>query len=805
MSDLWDEEEIPASGCLPADAGEPGPSTRSQVLKGARSSVPNPPISILEWRNECNLRQLKQQQIQLELLQLQRQQLQLPAQTDEPPGTAGRRLVLQSLPSASTWTRGEPTAGGSGSTGEQVHRSLSPSAANAKLACTDTVTTGLRPDISDVSEAKLQERGEQLQLKWKQMHQEQLQHSREKTSHQNPSTSTRGEPTAGGSGSTGEQVSPTLGADPNPNETFEVKHREKWKQLQLEERQFQQEVSELQREIWGLQREMFELQSLQEQSQHLKGKDEPPGTAAIGIKTPTPLPLHPLRGSPRARRSGLSFLKILRTNQQGEPTSGGSGLTGEQVHPPVSPTSVADPKLIHESCSEMPVCDCDFYFLVFSMSERLQEQQRQPTEEEQQQLQHLEGEDGPSHFTPEVSKDHGGISYRFRGPGPGVFQCDMTKLAFRMTRAGELTYRVVRWDVDMLHAAGKTPAGLLFDIKCPEDAVSQLHLPHCETDLAPLSEGLSVVHISDGDGMSILKPQEITDTHVIVDVPHLSAFGLVKGQLEEAEPIVAPSFCYLIRNQTYIVDCPQADLVQPVFAEYDFNYGPNYHPTFEIRLTKCQDLAVVKVQDQEKRHVWEYNVELTGPDPRGQILPRRGNYEEKLSSVRTEFIARVSTSVLKDLMDALLQNKVINDRERESIPAAPRADKARELINMVIRKGDPACRLLIETFCKAMKRVRTEQIQYAVSQYLKRRQYVDTDGSLKEPSCSNQPRRWLPASQHNLCKLLTSLSADRVGLCQHRLCCSLSVRPAAVRGSVLQAALLPVRYDLTHTHTHTHT
>lgn len=30
-----------------------------------------------------------------------------------------------------------------------------------------------------------------------------------------------------------------------------------------------------------------------------------------------------------------------------------------------------------------------------------------------------------------------------------------------------------------------------------------------------------------------------------------------------------------------------------------------------------------------------------------------------------------------------------------------------------------------------MKRVRTEQIQYAVAQYLKRRQYVDPDGSLK--------------------------------------------------------------------------
>ena len=37
---------------------------------------------------------------------------------------------------------------------------------------------------------------------------------------------------------------------------------------------------------------------------------------------------------------------------------------------------------------------------------------------------------------------------------------------------------------------------------------------------------LSVVHITD-DGMSILEPLEITDTHVVVNVPHLSAFGLV--------------------------------------------------------------------------------------------------------------------------------------------------------------------------------------------------------------------------------------------------------------------------------------
>lgn len=40
---------------------------------------------------------------------------------------------------------------------------------------------------------------------------------------------------------------------------------------------------------------------------------------------------------------------------------------------------------------------------------------------------------------------------------------------------------------------------------------------------------------------------------------------------------------------------------------------------------------------------------------------------------------------------------------------------------------------------QVMKRVRTEQIQYAVAQYLKRRQYVDTDGSLKGAKLHQSP------------------------------------------------------------------
>ncbi|XP_067438776.1 NACHT, LRR and PYD domains-containing protein 1b allele 2-like [Thunnus thynnus] len=354
----------------------------------------------------------------------------------------------------------------------------------------------------------------------------------------------------------------------------------------------------------------------------------------------------------------------------------------------------------------------------------------------------------PSQFTPELLSESGDTSYRFTCPGPGVFWCMLTKLVFSMDREGELLYRIVQWDESLLHSAGKKPAGPLFDIKCSEDAVSKLHLPHCEIKPVSLSDNLSVVHISD-DGMSILEPLEITDTHVIVDVPHLSALGLVrdffkslfnpvpkpisgqvllfrqptgprqrpkfhvfllpenvlvrevKKQHETAEHIVAPSSCQLIDGQTYTLNCPEAHKILSECAPFNSKYGPNYHPTFEIRLTPSIDEATMTVQDEQERQVWEYHVELTGPDPGRENRPQSlsGDEEKRLYSVQKEFIRRVSSPVLKDLLDALRQHGVINCGEMESIQVIKlRTDKARELMETVLRKGDQACKILMDTF-----------------------------------------------------------------------------------------------------------
>ncbi|KAM4629860.1 uncharacterized protein ACJ7VT_002067 [Polymixia lowei] len=148
--------------------------------------------------------------------------------------------------------------------------------------------------------------------------------------------------------------------------------------------------------------------------------------------------------------------------------------------------------------------------------------------------------------------------------------------------------------------------------------------------------------------MSILEPQEITETHVVINVPHLSAFGLiwdyikrfltldvpisgqvllflrppnrkqrrkmsvlllpsnvplqeVRGQQENDEHIRTPSNCDLSKGQRYsLLSNPEDYKIQPEYASFHLNYGPNYHPTFEVLLTTNTEEVTLMIQDQEE-------------------------------------------------------------------------------------------------------------------------------------------------------------------------------------------------------------
>ncbi|KAK2859772.1 hypothetical protein Q5P01_004392 [Channa striata] len=270
----------------------------------------------------------------------------------------------------------------------------------------------------------------------------------------------------------------------------------------------------------------------------------------------------------------------------------------------------------------------------------------------------------PSSFTPEVQTESAHVSYRFRCPGPGVFCCTLTGLVFVTDQEAELLYTTVQWDERLLQSAGKIPAGPLFDIKCSEDAVRQLQLPHCETKAALRFDGLlSVVHVSE-DGMDVLDPLQITDTHVVVNVPHLSLYGLVwdfigrfrnttepvKSQVlvfrqppygeaqtlyvfllqnniplqqvsahqENSRYLRTSADCLLTLGQSYSLHCEsEGCTIQPECVKFDSDPGANFHPTFEVFLTTNPERVTLIIQTQERTEVWKRFVPLRGSGTAG--------------------------------------------------------------------------------------------------------------------------------------------------------------------------------------------
>ncbi|CAL8390578.1 unnamed protein product [Boreogadus saida] len=72
----------------------------------------------------------------------------------------------------------------------------------------------------------------------------------------------------------------------------------------------------------------------------------------------------------------------------------------------------------------------------------------------------------------------------------------------------------------------------------------------------------------------------------------------------------------------------------------------------------------------------------------------------ELRRIRTEFVKRVSDEVIKGLLDELYQHDVFSSEEKDSVmeEQKSRADQARCLIDMVIRKGEGASQMMIDIF-----------------------------------------------------------------------------------------------------------
>nr|XP_040022830.1 NACHT, LRR and PYD domains-containing protein 1b allele 3-like [Gasterosteus aculeatus aculeatus] len=336
-------------------------------------------------------------------------------------------------------------------------------------------------------------------------------------------------------------------------------------------------------------------------------------------------------------------------------------------------------------------------------------------------------------FTPDITADEGDETFRLRCSGPGLYLCSVTGLVFHMGGdGGEVVYRIVPWDWRLLDRHHKKPAGPLFNIECEQRSVLGLHLPHCEIQSGGGGDFLSVAHVED-EGVEFLRPREVTETCVVVDVSGLSAFGNVKDVDSPSQPVRAlvllfyqppkdpepksllnvlmlpgnvvlqkvltarkdqvyietPPQCKLHPDREYVLSTsPQDDrvIVQPTKAEFYCNYD-NYVPSFQVTLeTRLKEIKLFLNEG-----IWERRVGLSTVSASRRLSALDLVHSERLLRVRSDLIKSISGPVLKSLLDRLLEEKVITDAEREAAEAKPnRSDRARFVIDAVRMKGEDA-------------------------------------------------------------------------------------------------------------------
>uniref|UniRef100_A0A673KDD9 FIIND domain-containing protein n=1 Tax=Sinocyclocheilus rhinocerous TaxID=307959 RepID=A0A673KDD9_9TELE len=327
-------------------------------------------------------------------------------------------------------------------------------------------------------------------------------------------------------------------------------------------------------------------------------------------------------------------------------------------------------------------------------------------------------------FTPELRGDEDKLenSYRFVCAHAGQFQCSLTSLVFVMAGEGEVLYGVESWDPCQLDGLGQMqPAGPLYNIDCFNGSLSGLHFPHCEILSEKNKDSLAVAHFTGGN-VETMKPLKVTETHVMIDIRDLSLFGLLKrmffphspviaqvlfferllyaGQKEnildvhllpwnvrlskvsffshrDSEHIITSSKCFLIPGSEYSLCCEaEGTSVQPTTERFDCNFGPNFHPTFEVFVNLNTVNLRLRLLDSEGREIWNRRIVL-------------------IYSISTVFFKSIYLS--NNLL--LISSVMIADAYSKVHAAEPRQEKMRLLLDVL----DSGGAVVKAEFCRLLK------------------------------------------------------------------------------------------------------
>ncbi|XP_042169292.1 NACHT, LRR and PYD domains-containing protein 1 homolog isoform X1 [Oncorhynchus tshawytscha] len=358
---------------------------------------------------------------------------------------------------------------------------------------------------------------------------------------------------------------------------------------------------------------------------------------------------------------------------------------------------------------------------------------------------------------PLTSTVQGVTMFRHRTP-KGSYECTVSGLRWLCERDVILKYHLRNWEPysQPLKDMRYTQGGPLLDITMELGELEEVHLPHfvCLGTNPSLRNEMKILHVEE-HGVSLEEVHEVTRFHAKILHPKSSSVSVVLNKiacwnvdvhcdvilyLAVKRSTVISRLYLLLRNSSqkeavqdreknqlsqgyseFLLSSPNGSLKLNNWFALKNPLSTSINPE-KIQLLPADttpscckmimgntgvDIEMELIGDDEKtawRDMLQADQYITDTHSTSAVLgagspPERsltGSAEQQLRSVRTEFVKRVSRPVLDGLLERLLQHTVINQEETESVKViAERAEKARDIIDMVLRKGTESCSRMI--------------------------------------------------------------------------------------------------------------
>uniref|UniRef100_A0AAZ3QRP7 B30.2/SPRY domain-containing protein n=1 Tax=Oncorhynchus tshawytscha TaxID=74940 RepID=A0AAZ3QRP7_ONCTS len=345
---------------------------------------------------------------------------------------------------------------------------------------------------------------------------------------------------------------------------------------------------------------------------------------------------------------------------------------------------------------------------------------------------------------PLTSTVQGVTMFRHRTP-KGSYECTVSRLRWLCERDVILKYHFRNWEPysQLLKDMQYTQGGPLLDITMELGELEEVHLPHfvCLGTNPSLRNEMKILHVEE-HGVSLEEVHEVTRFHVKILHPKFSAISLIlsyifswnvdvhcelmlyltvkretlisrlylfpwnPGQIQAVELqeksqgssrilISRPEQSFKLKS-SFRLSIPCSTSINPQKIHL---IQRDTTPSFFRAVVKMTGIDIeMELFSDDERAVWKEKVSRGAVLGAGRPSESRltGSPEHQLRSVRTEFVKRASRAVLDGLLDGLLQHTVINQQEMESVKViAERAEKARDIIDMVLRKGTESCSRMI--------------------------------------------------------------------------------------------------------------